>query len=195
MAPTLSPQEQRRGTSRLYLVWMPIGLLCVAAVLVWAYVFIPKGEVGTTTPQHGATQAGTTGTRANQGSGESTAAKNNAVAPAPNDATGTGQNSAAASKQIEQSAAPLQLTDQQRQQIRSYFAGNTGKQADRLASANFSLSVGAAVPQQVQLKKLPDQVASALQGFEGDQYVLVGNQLVVVEPIARRVVAVVPNAS
>jgi hypothetical protein len=122
------------------------------------------------------------------------AAKNNAYAPAPNDPTGLGQNSAAASKQIEQSAAPVQLTDQQRQQIRSYFAGNGGQQAVRLASAGFSLSIGAAVPQQVTLQKLPDQVVSALQGFQGDQYVLVGNQLVVVEPIARRVVAIVPDA-
>jgi hypothetical protein len=51
------------------------------------------------------------------------------------------------------------------------------------------------VPHQVQLQKLPDPIASAMQGFQGDEYVLVGNQLVIVEPTARRVVAVVPDAS
>jgi hypothetical protein len=195
MVPTLSPQEQRRGTRRLYQVWVPIGLLCVAAVLVWAFVFIPKGEVGTTTSQHGATKAGSTGTLANQGSGESIAAKNKAVTPVPNAASGGGQGSTVAAQQIDQSAAPLQLTDQQRQQIQAYFGGAAGKTADRAASADFALSVGSAVPRQVQLQKLPDPIASAMQGFQGDDYVLVGSQLVIVEPTARRVVAVVPDAS
>jgi hypothetical protein len=195
MVPTLSPQEQRRGTRRVYQIWMPIGLLCAAAVLVWAYVFIPKGEVGTTTSQHGATQAGSTGTLANQGSGESIAAKNKAVTPTPSAASGSGQGSTVAAQQIDQSAAPLQLTDQQRHQIQGYFAGAAGKNADRVASADFALSVGSAVPHQVQLQKLPDPIASAMQGFQGDDYVLVGNQLVIVEPTARRVVAVVPDAS
>ena len=50
------------------------------------------------------------------------------------------------------------------------------------------MSVGAAVPQQVPLKQIPTDLASALNGFQGDDYVLVGNQLVIVDAAVRRVV-------
>ena len=92
--------------------------------------------------------------------------------------------------QIEQTAAPLKLSDAQRQQIRQYFASQPGQ---RMQSANFSLVVGAAVPQDVPLQKLPPEILSALGGYQGNDYVLVGDQLVIVDPTARRVVALVPQ--
>jgi hypothetical protein len=189
MVPTLSPQEQRRGTRRVYLIWSAIGLLCVAAILVWGLVLVPRGEGGVTARQNTGKQTGPTGALANQGSGESIAAKNKAVMP--QSTSGTGQNSNGEAHQIDQTAAPLHLTDQQRQQIHAYFARNN---ADRVDSADFALSIGAAVPKKVPLQVLPPEVASAMQGFRNDQYVMVGNQLVIVEPNARRVVAVVPDA-
>ena len=92
--------------------------------------------------------------------------------------------------QIEQTAAPLKLSDAQRQQIRQYFASQPGQ---RMQSANFSLAVGAAVPQDVPLQELPPEILSALGGYQGNDYVLVGDQLVIVDPTARRVVALVPQ--
>ena len=92
--------------------------------------------------------------------------------------------------QIGQTAAPLKLSDAQRQQIRQYFASQPGQ---RMQSANFSLAVGAAVPQDVPLQKLPPEILSALGGYQGNDYVLVGDQLVIVDPTARRVVALVPQ--
>ncbi len=189
MVPTLSPHEQRRGTRRAYFIWSTIGLVCVAAILVWSLVLVPRGEGGITARQNTGLQAGPTGPLANQGSGESIAAKNNAVMP--QSTSGTGQNSNGEAQQIDQTAAPLQLTDQQRQRIHGYFARNN---ADRVKSANFALSIGAAVPKQVPLQPLPSEVAAAMQGFQNDQYIMVGNQLVIAEPNARRVVAVVPDA-
>lgn len=181
--------ELRRSTRRTYLGWAVGGsLLVLAAVLIWAFVFIPRGEWGLTERQ---TNTGPTGQLANQRSGESVAAKNDAVVPQTSRTVGAGQNSPAAATQIEQSAAPLQLSRQQRAKIHSYFA--IGK-ADRVDSADFSLSIGAAVPQQVQLQKLPAAVSSAMGGYRGDEYILVRNQLVIVDPNARRVVAVVPDA-
>ncbi len=84
----------------------------------------------------------------------------------------------------------MQLTANQREQIRSYFAG---KNVNRLQSAGFSLAIGAAVPQQVELQKLPPEIWSVINGYQGDEYVLVGDQLVIVDPSARRVVAIVPS--
>jgi hypothetical protein len=126
----------------------------------------------------------------NEGSGQSAAAKNNAVTPQTNQQIGAGQNAPGAAAQIEQTAEPLKLSEQQRQQIRDFFAKQKG---DRAKDVNFTLAIGSAVPQGVPLQKLPAEVASALGGYQADQYVLVGNQLVIVEPNARRVVAIVPG--
>ena len=52
--------------------------------------------------------------------------------------------------QIEQSATPLKLADAKREQIRSYLAS---KSASRLQNADFSIAIGAAVPQQIELGK------------------------------------------
>jgi len=93
---------------------------------------------------------------------------------------------------IERTATPLQLSDAQRQQIRQYFANKPGQ---RTQGANFSLAVGAAVPQDVPLQKLPPEILSALGGYQGNDYVLVGDQLVIVDPTARRVVALVLQIS
>lgn len=182
MANDLSPHEQRTGTRHAYMIWGVAGsLLVCAAILVWALVFLP-----------GATQQpGGTGALANQGSGESTAAKNDTVTPGTDKATGAGPNSAGAAAQIEQTAGPLKLSQQQRQKIQAYF---TGKRANRTDNADFALSVGAAVPLNVQLQKLPPQISSAMGGFQGDQYILVRKQLVIIDPNARRVVAIVPAA-
>jgi hypothetical protein len=100
------------------------------------------------------------------------------------------ENSTGEAAQIEQSATPLKLTDSQREQVRSYFSG---KNVERLQSVGFSLAIGAAVPQQVQLQKLPPEVSSVIGGYQSDDYVLVGDQLVIVDSGARRVVAIVPN--
>jgi len=188
MTDNTSLREQRRSTRGVFL-WGGSGvlLLLCAVILVWVFVFVPQGGPG----RSGEPQAsGSTGVLSNQGSGESAAAKNNAVTPQTSEKLGTGQNSPGAAAQIEQSAEPLKLTDQQRQQIRDFFAKQKG---DRANGVNFTLAIGSAVPQDVPLQKLPDEVSSALGGYQADQYIIVGNQLVIVEPNARRVVAIVPG--
>jgi hypothetical protein len=180
-------REQRQGT-RQAMVWgAGAALVVFVAVLVWAFVTAPNGQLGGTTRQ---TPSPSTGVLANQGAGESQAGKNQAVTPRQNPVIGSGQNSSGEAADIEQSAKPLQLTDDQRGQIRSYFAG---KPADWQQSVGFSVAIGAAVPQQVQLQKLPPQISSIIGGYQGDDYLIVGDQLVIVDPNARRVVAIIPN--
>lgn len=188
MADNNSVPEQRRSTRGLFL-WGGTGVLLVlcAVILVWVFVFVPQGGPGRNGAPHG---AASTGVLSNEGSGQSTAAKNNAVAPRTDQATGAGQNSPGAAAQIEGSAAPLKLSDQQRQQIHEFFANQKGDRADNVS---FTLAIGSAVPQDVQLQKLPPQVTSALGGYQADHYIIVGNQLVIVDPNARRVVALVPG--
>ena len=186
--PDLPRREQRRGTSQAMMWGTGVAIVLFAAVLVWAFV-TPNGQQGGMSQQR-PSPSPSTGVLTNQSAGGSEAAKSNTVTPRQNSADGSGQNSSGEAAQIEQSAAPLKLSDEQREQIRSYFAGKT---AGRLQSVNFSVAIGAAVPQQVDLQKLPSEVSSLIGGYQGDDYVLVGDQLVIVDPSARRVVAIVPN--
>ena len=188
MTDNSSLPEQRRSTRSAFL-WGGTGvlLLLCAVILVWVFVFVPQGGPGRSGEPRG---SASTGLMSNQGSGQSTAAKNNAVTPQTSEKLGTGQNAPGAAAQIEQTAEPLKLTEQQRQQIREFFAKQKG---DRSKDANFTLAIGSAVPQNVQLQKLPAEVSSALGGYNADQYIIVGNQLVIVDPNARRVVAIVPG--
>jgi hypothetical protein len=111
------------------------------------------------------------------------------TAPRQNSTVGSGQNASGETARIEQTATALQL---QRQQIWQYFASKPGQ---RTQGANFFLAVGAEVPQDVPLQKLPPEILSALGGYQGNDYVLVGDQLIIVDPTARRVVALVPQIS
>jgi hypothetical protein len=137
-----------------------------------------------------AQQPSPTTPKSNQGSGESEAAKHDSILPDKSATGGGGQSSSGEAAQIERSAGPLKLTAAQQQKIKSYFAD---KQSKPLKSVAFSISIGAAVPRQIKLQKLPIPIISALGGFQGEDYVLVGHQLVVVDDNARRVVAIVPN--
>jgi hypothetical protein len=185
MVANLSRQDERRGTRRVLFWGSAFGIAVIAAILVWVLVVVPGQHPGNTTAQ-----LLPTGTPVNQGFSESIAAKNHTVTPEQPATGGPSRNASGEAAQIDQSAGPLQLTDVQRNQIHAYFAG---KNAGRVQNPHFALSVGAAVPQQVQLQKLPSTVSSVMQGFQNDQYVLVGTELVVVDPDARRVVAIVPN--
>jgi Protein of unknown function (DUF1236) len=163
-----------RGGARQLMMWGLVGL-AVALFVVLVWVTAPNGPPGTTSLF-----------------GESQVSKNNNVMPRQNSAVASGQNASGETARIEQTATPLQLSDAQRQQIRQYFASKPGQ---RTEGANFSLAVGAAVPQDVPLQKLPPEILSALGGYQGNDYVLVGDQLVIVDPTARRVVALVPQIS
>jgi hypothetical protein len=178
----LPDSQERRGI--LLAKMLALGL---AVVLFVALVWVTAPNT-TSRPR----PAPPNGMLANQGSGESQAGKNNDVMPRQNPTVGSGQNASGEAAQIEQTATPLKLSEAQRQQIRQYFASKPGQ---RMQSANFSLAVGAAVPQDVPLHKLPPEISSAMGGYHDNDYALVGDQLVIVDPSARRVVALVPHIS
>ena len=182
----IARRERRGGTRRAMRRGLSIAIVCFAAILVWPFVTAPDAQVDTTRPA----PSPSTGVLSNQGAGESQAGKNKDVTPRQNSAVGSGQNSSGEAADIEKSATPLKLTDAQREQIRFYFRGQS---ANRLKSVDFSLAIGAAVPRKVKLQKLPAQISSVIGGYQGDDYLIVGDQLVIVDPSARRVVAIVPN--
>ncbi len=180
-----SPREQRRGTRRLFYGGAVVALILLAAVVVWP--LLPNSGNPQTSPPTAAT-----GTRSNQGEGESQVAKSTRPTPETDArATTEGGDSGKRARQISESASnSVQLSPEQRQAVADYVK-QQGAQTDRV---NFTLSVGAAVPRDVKLQDMPRELAEALPAYRDDQYLVVNNQVVVVEKQSRRIVALIPTS-
>jgi hypothetical protein len=83
----------------------------------------------------------------------------------------------------------LRLTDEQRRRVRGQIAG---RPEARVQTADFTISVGASVPPQVELQDLPMELADTLGGYHGSQYLIVRDQVVIIDE-SRRIVAIIPN--
>jgi len=126
-----------------------------------------------------------TGTRTDERAGESGAGKSSPGGPAQN------QDNPGRAAQITGSASgAVPLSQEQREKIAAYLSRH---RIHRVDNANFSITVGAAVPRQAELRDLPRPLADVLHGYSGDKYILVRDQLVIVDSKARRIVAIVPN--
>ena len=177
-----SDTSYARGTQRMFVGAAVIAAVIAIAVLVWP--FVTKNQIGT--PKGGANPSTASDTTSSRGApaqqaAESTVGKNN---PAGQDTNN------AAAKNIKQSSHALQLNDQQRQQIKDAIA----RQADapKLQSAPFEMMIGTAVPRQVELRDIPPEITEVMNGYWGDEFVLVQDKMVIVDQHSRRVVAMVP---
>jgi Protein of unknown function (DUF1236) len=84
----------------------------------------------------------------------------------------------------------MPLLPEQSARLREYFRSNPARQNDD----TFGIAIGASVPRQVALEPLPPELADVMGKYQGDEYVLVKGRLIVVEPKARRIVAIIPVA-
>lgn len=62
-----------------------------------------------------------------------------------------------------------------------------------LSGTNFSLSVDSTVPAQIQLRRLPPAAEASAPKFRGYSYVMVEEQIGLVDPRSSKVVAVIPR--
>jgi len=109
-----------------------------------------------------------------------------------NAASSDSRTEAGRAQNIEQTAKPANLTPEQKRQLHDVLA--RAPQARR-SGDDLPLTLGAAVPQQVALADLPTDASDILHGYSGDKYVMVGDQLVIVDAQARRVVALIQGIS
>src|SRR5947209_5534702 len=117
----------------------------------------------------------------NDRSGESAGAVNPST-PSPNE---TGRT-----EQITRSATgSVAISDAQRRQLNEYFSKHPEESG---GDQDLGVTIGAAVPRQVQLRPLPAELTNLLQKYQGNSYLLVKHALVIVEPKVRRVVAIIP---
>ena len=85
--------------------------------------------------------------------------------------------------------ASVNVNDQQRTRI---SASISHLNVQPLANVNFSLSVGTAVPRDVRLQPLPAEVVEIVPQYRGYDFVLVKDEIVIVEPSSYKIVAVMP---
>jgi uncharacterized protein DUF1236 len=169
-------------TRRLIISGAAVAAVLLIALSVWPLVTDsplgnPKGGVN---PSHDSDTTAIPGAPA-QSAGESTVGKN--------DPAGVEDSSGGRARAIKQSAGPLQLKAQQLQRIREVVSQ---QQPPRLQEARFEMMIGSAVPPQVQLADIPPEITQVMNGYWGDQYVLIQDKLVIVDQHSRRVVAIVP---
>jgi hypothetical protein len=67
-----------------------------------------------------------------------------------------------------------------------------GEKAAPFTGAKFSITVGEAVPQTVHLNRLPVRVIEFAPQYRGYEYILVGDEILIVDPRTHRIVAVIP---
>jgi hypothetical protein len=67
-----------------------------------------------------------------------------------------------------------------------------GEKAGRFTGPKFSITVGEAVPQTVHLNRPPVRVIEFAPQYRGYEYVLVGDEILIVDPRTHRIVAVIP---
>jgi opacity protein-like surface antigen len=99
----------------------------------------------------------------------------------------TGQNTKQAPAPRGKSA---QLSQDQRTKIQAIIGkGN----APRVSSnANFSITVGATVPRNVHVEVLPEDVVEIVPQYEGFDYVVVGDEILIIDPDTLAIVDIIP---
>jgi hypothetical protein len=83
---------------------------------------------------------------------------------------------------------PVALSTEQHAKVWETLRGE--KQA-RFTGEKFSMTVGAIVPQTVRLNRLPAGVIEYAPQYRGYEYILVGEEILIVDPGTHRIVAVV----
>lgn len=177
-APDFERSERRRATRRVML-----SAAIAAAVLLIGFAVWPFLAPGRFAPGPHPSQSTTGQVGSDQRAGESKAAKDTF---APDDPSG------GRAREIKHSAEPLSLNPQQREKLREIIGTQNAPRDDRLP---ISLEVGEAVPHEVELRDLPPEATRILNGYAGDQYVVVRDKLVIVDRLSRRVAAIVPNVT
>lgn len=86
-------------------------------------------------------------------------------------------------------AAPAALSPEHHAKI---WEAVRGEKATPFTGAKFSITVGEAVPQTVHLNRLPTRVIEFAPQYRGYEYILVGDEIIIIDPRTHRIVAVIP---
>jgi hypothetical protein len=87
------------------------------------------------------------------------------------------------------SAKSVQLSTEQRTKIRTTLI-NT--KVERVTNVNFTVKVGARVPRTVHFYPLPIEIVEFVPEYRGYEYVLVGDEILIIDPDTLEIVAILP---
>jgi hypothetical protein len=84
----------------------------------------------------------------------------------------------------------VQLSESQRSQIKTLIVKD--RNMPRVNSSNFSVAVGSAVPRDVHVAPLPPDIIRVVPAYRGFDYVMVRDQLLIIDPDTMKIVAILP---
>jgi Protein of unknown function (DUF1236) len=83
----------------------------------------------------------------------------------------------------------VQVTEQQRTQIHERLSH---VRVDRIDHPQFSVSIGAVIPRSVHIEVLPPEIVEIVPEYQGFDYVMVGDEILIVDPGSLQIIAVIP---
>jgi hypothetical protein len=86
--------------------------------------------------------------------------------------------------------ASVKLSDNQRGKIQATLGKNASARVG--SDVNFDVTVGAEVPRSVHIAVLPEEVIEIVPQYEGYDYIIVGDNILIVDPATMEIVAVLP---
>ena len=86
--------------------------------------------------------------------------------------------------------ASVKLSQDQRTKIKDVIVRD--RNVARIGSADFHVGVGVTVPRTVHVAVLPPEVVTIVPEYRGFEYVVVGDQLLIVDPNTLEIVAILP---
>jgi hypothetical protein len=84
----------------------------------------------------------------------------------------------------------VQLSETQRTQIKNVVVKD--RNVARVDHVDFSINVGVAVPRTVHVATLPSTIVEVVPEYRGFDYIIVGNQLLIIDPNTMLIVDVLP---
>jgi hypothetical protein len=84
----------------------------------------------------------------------------------------------------------VQLSEDQRSQIKTIIGRANGPRLGN--NVNFDVRVGTRVPRDVHFVVLPEEIVRIVPQYRGFDYVLVGDEIVIIDPHTLEIVAVIP---
>jgi hypothetical protein len=86
--------------------------------------------------------------------------------------------------------ASVQLTQDQRTRIGASIGKSSAARVT--SNVNFNVAVGVAVPRSVHVEVLPEDVVEIVPDYEGFDYVVVGDNILIIDPDSLEIVAIIP---
>lgn len=103
--------------------------------------------------------------------------------------SGAKANEQNASKSTGSRGAAVQLSQTQRSKIQAVIGHSS---AARVTNVNFNVAVGVAIPRTVHVEVLPQDIVEVVPQFEGFDYIIVGDNILIIDPDTLEIVDIIP---